>query len=181
MKQSRFTMVELLVVIAIIGILASLLFPALSMARGKAQRTKCINNLKQIGTAFQMYAMENNYRLPYCAGMPWNPAESEKDLPSVMETLAHYFGVDPADADACNKIESFHCPSDGNFFAANGTSYLWLSEFDINGQGFDTKLELLSYEIPLMADAEGFHSGSTLTSRNYLYVDGHVGQDPTKK
>ncbi len=61
-----FTLVELLVVISIIGVLAGLLFPALSAARSASRKTACANNLRQFGIVFQAYSQSANGRL--CSG-----------------------------------------------------------------------------------------------------------------
>ena len=90
-----FTLIELLVVAAIIGMLASLLLPALSRGRAAAVATECRGNLRDVGLAFRLYLDEFNH---YPPTMGWavlgaNDAYGVLVLSDWKDTLASYIGV----------------------------------------------------------------------------------------
>jgi prepilin-type N-terminal cleavage/methylation domain-containing protein/prepilin-type processing-associated H-X9-DG protein len=64
-NRSAFNLIELLVVIAIIAILAAILLPVLAKAQQRADRAYCLNNMKQLATAWIMYCDDNNGTVPY--------------------------------------------------------------------------------------------------------------------
>ena len=69
--ESAFTLIELLVVIAIIAILVGIAIPALNSALERAKITKDMSNLRQIGTATQMFMNDNNGVLPGSGAVSW--------------------------------------------------------------------------------------------------------------
>ena len=71
--NKAFTLLELLAVIAVIGLLLSILLPALGAARGAAQATACLSNVRQASTSFLMYAQDYNGSIP---GTYWQGAEN---------------------------------------------------------------------------------------------------------
>ena len=64
LKSKKFTLIELLIVVAMIGILVSMLLPALTKARRAVKMAVCKSNLSQIGKSGMAYAVSNNMRFP---------------------------------------------------------------------------------------------------------------------
>jgi prepilin-type N-terminal cleavage/methylation domain-containing protein/prepilin-type processing-associated H-X9-DG protein len=147
-RSRGFTLIELLVVIAIIGVLVSLLLPAVQAAREAARRSQCINNLKQLGLGMhnyhsavgafplgqtrqpnETYANDPGYNwhgwsaqalmLPYLEQTPLYNAANFSFSPEIADGTAH-----PMNSTVTRTIVSlFLCPSDANAGKRNINSY----------------------------------------------------------
>lgn len=108
-RARGFTLVELLVVIAIIGILATLLMPALMKAKERGNRTKCANNLRQVGMAAIQYADDKRFYPHVNRTRDSDGDANTTDTPMSMRAMV-YFGY-------LDNPEGFICPSspDVNF------------------------------------------------------------------
>ena len=100
-SQNAFTLIELLVVIAIIGILVAMLLPSLARAKGAALRIACVNNLKQMALATQIYVDDENGELP------------RRSSPSWMETLRPTY----------RDVKILRCPADLIASSPTNSSY----------------------------------------------------------
>jgi prepilin-type N-terminal cleavage/methylation domain-containing protein/prepilin-type processing-associated H-X9-DG protein len=89
-----FTLIELLVVIAIIAILAAILFPVFARAREKARQTTCMNNMKQLGLGWTLYAED------WDGTYPADRYDDARGHTTWKTSIAHYA-----------KVTNFRCPS----------------------------------------------------------------------
>ncbi|MBQ7258258.1 MAG: prepilin-type N-terminal cleavage/methylation domain-containing protein [Abditibacteriota bacterium] len=147
-SDKGFTLIELLVVIAIIAILAAILFPVFAQARDKARQASCLSNLKQLGTAIQLYTDDYDETYPYNY-KEWARAEFPSDYPC-WKMHKWMYGAGENDAHATwedcifpyvKNIGLYKCPNNKNS-GGYGMNY-WFGS-NSNGGATNTKVTVMS-------------------------------------
>jgi prepilin-type N-terminal cleavage/methylation domain-containing protein len=171
-----FTLMELLVVIAIIGLLATLLLPALSKAKAKAQRVRCTNNQHQLIVVWHLYSMDAGDKL-----VPNGHNFSARDLfwvygaHSQIQTFTNtQFLVDPKYARFAPYLRGpavYKCPADPGFRLVGSRHIPTIRSYALNGYLGPGR----SFEVYCTPGYRKFFSSNDLDrpALRYVFIDGH--------
>lgn len=202
-EMKIFTLIELLIVVSIIAILAGMLLPALNKAREAAWKISCVNNLKSIGVASQIYTADHN-------DMVVVSKYNNSDPLTWMTLLCGSKQLNCSDLTAQNTqlpFKVFQCPA-ASRIPSNGTNWTsdWYNWAPISKAGYGLNWRLTRYSpkitgikyplstVPLVFESAtlvpdvGYNSPATADqqlrlrrhnrSSNVLFLDGHVENFP---
>lgn len=175
MRGAAFTLVELLVVLAIVAVLAALVTPAVGTAIERGRAAKCVNNLRQIGVAFQQYAADHDYRFPAIETEPPSLPADVENKGTALEVLGPY-GI---------SLDTLTCPSDAATLRnvdKHGTSYHFSpvlqdetpASVRIYSRRGIFQIQNVSW-LTIATDYQPVHSGNRV-GLNVLKADGRVIQ-----
>jgi prepilin-type N-terminal cleavage/methylation domain-containing protein/prepilin-type processing-associated H-X9-DG protein len=187
-RTRALTLIELLVVMAIIAILAALLLSVIGRVKASARAVTCRNNLRQWGTATQLYAADNGDRLP-----PDGTPNGSSTNSGWYNDLPHILGLPPygempwrtnalIDPGRCLWI----CPANTRRSNGNNLFHYCLNK-NVNGSGTGNQIRLVSIPHPsvtvwlfdngglaAVAQWNNVHSNLHSHGAQFVFLDGHV-------
>ena len=184
MRKRGFTLFELLVVIAAISILAAMLLPAVAKAREKARSAQCVDNLRQWGMAYRMYADDNGDFLPrrgqgvQVLAQIDRPADWFNALPVYFGLPAFQLMVTNNARPAAHDQSTFICPTaddpGGTYFLPYGMN-MNLSPWNLPlATKFSEVIQPSS--VVAMADAPGPYASTYPSTQPYSIVARHAAR-----
>jgi prepilin-type N-terminal cleavage/methylation domain-containing protein/prepilin-type processing-associated H-X9-DG protein len=186
-----FTLVELLVVISVIGLLMGILIPVLGKARGAANRTYCMANLRQIGIAFKTYLDDNRDIFPLCCAFPWLLTDANDPMyaPPITKVLGPILKEPKVFICKADTVNKYYLKEGSTSYSYNGRPHMPpMPDCDfMNGLGGKTisesceaKSGVKEKNIEVIYDFSSAPKqphpvSSQSNGLNYLFADWHVG------
>jgi prepilin-type N-terminal cleavage/methylation domain-containing protein/prepilin-type processing-associated H-X9-DG protein len=174
--RAGFTLIELLIVIAIMAVLAAISVPAVNKALASSRSSKCLSNLRQLGTALLSYPADNNGYLPRVKLNPIpNPDPGESTDADWAKAVYNYIPTKDNTMSGPQVNKVFLCPAEKQTSNIDSSTYQYTASRSMEAGSSATT--------PTGTDTEGKYNGPRTTvsiekpSQTILLVDGKIGMD----